>query len=110
MDGIDASVSSMDTRLTTLSNQVSGILGDWASVKERTSQIPGMLSDIASLKADASTFATKDYVDAEVGALSAAMNSYATNARVDGLEASVSDTNERVVVIENMLLFDDLTI
>ena len=49
-------------------------------------------------------------MDAEVGALSAAMNSYATNARVDGLEASVSDTNERVVVIENMLLFDDLTI
>ena len=48
-------------------------------------------------------------MDAEVSALSAAMGSYATNERVDGLEASVSDTNERVVVIENMLLFDDLT-
>ena len=100
----------MNTRLTTLSNQVSDMLGDWGSVMERTSQIPGMLSDIASLKADASTFASKAYVDAEVGALSEAMSSYATNARVDGLEASVSDTNERVVVIENMLLFDDLTI
>ena len=53
MDGIDASVSSMNTKLTALSNQVSDILGDWASVKERTSQIPGILSDIASLKASA---------------------------------------------------------
>ena len=110
MDGIDASVSSMDTRLTTLSNQVSDILGDWASVKERTDQIPGMLSDIASLKADASTFASKAYVDAKVGELSAAMTSYATNERVGGLEASVSAIDERVVVIESMLLFDDLTI
>ena len=72
-------------------------------------RVDGISSDVDQLKASASTFATKDYVDAEVGALSAAMGSYATNGRVDGLEASVSATNERVVVIENMLLFDDLT-
>lgn len=85
VDGIDASVSSMNTRLTTLSNQVSDMLGDWASVKERTGQIPGILSDIASLKASASTFASKAYVDASISALSedvaelsATLTSYAT--------------------------------
>ena len=107
---IEASVSSMGSQLTSLSNQVSNILGDWASVKERTSQIPGILSDISDLKAAAQTFATKDYVDAEVDALNLALSSYATNDRVDGLEASVSATNDRVDVIESMLLFDDLTI
>ena len=78
MDGIDAAVSSMNTKLTTLSNQVSDILGAWASVKERTDHTPGILSDIAGLKASASTFASKAYVDASISALSASLSSYAT--------------------------------